>query len=209
MKVPRAACLALALSASAAFAENFPNTWNEVGDAGQTVATAQTPIGTGALEYIHGTISNGADVDMYRITITQPTSFYVDDGANFLSQMFLFSSTGLGIVMADTNAGGGGAVLHGFLVPAPGEYLLAVSAYNNDPLDSAGQMIWNDALRHVEHAPDGTSATNVLDHWNNAGVSGNGQYKLFLKATTYVPAPGAASLLVGAGLVGMRRRRAR
>ncbi|MDF3036630.1 MAG: hypothetical protein K0S28_1904, partial [Paucimonas sp.] len=49
--------------------------WNESGDAGQLLATAQEPLGNGPLRNIYGTVTNGADVDLYRIYISSPTTF--------------------------------------------------------------------------------------------------------------------------------------
>ena len=42
-------------------------TWNEIGDAGNTPLTAQTPIGTGALNTIIGTLSPATDTDVFKI----------------------------------------------------------------------------------------------------------------------------------------------
>lgn len=197
------------LLASVALGATWPTVWSEVDDAGQSVSTAQSTIGTGPLEYIDGELLTGSDVDIYRIRITDASAFYVDSGASFDAQLFLFSATGIAVTMADDNAGGGGAVLHGGFVPGVGEYLLAISAYNADPLDASNNLIWNDTPRNLERAPDGPSTSDLLDHWNNAGPTDGGKYKMYLKGVTFVPSPGAISLLGFAGALAARRRRAR
>ena len=63
--------LTAALLANPAHAVN----WTEVGDAGDLLSTAQEPMGNGPLRNIYGTISTNADVDLYRIFISDPTSF--------------------------------------------------------------------------------------------------------------------------------------
>ena len=50
--------------------------WTEIGDAGQLVSTAQMPTGDeGRLRNIYGTISTNNDVDLYRIYVSNPTTF--------------------------------------------------------------------------------------------------------------------------------------
>jgi PEP-CTERM motif-containing protein len=52
-------------------------TWNEISDAGDTPLTAQTPIGTGALHTIVGTLSPATDTDVFRIYIPDPSIFAI------------------------------------------------------------------------------------------------------------------------------------
>src|SRR5688500_1258917 len=49
--------------------------WIEAGDAGQLVSTAQEPTGDSRLRNIYGTISTNNDVDLYRIYVSNPTTF--------------------------------------------------------------------------------------------------------------------------------------
>ncbi len=182
--------------------------WTEVGDAGQTVPTAQITLGTGTLKLIDGELVTGDDADIYCIRITNVSQFYANSGASFDAQLFLFTMSGVGIAMADQNGGGGQAILDGTFVPAPGDYLLAISRYNNDPIDFVGDMIWNNTPRNVQRAPDGPSATDVLFGWNDGGPANGGKYKLDLKGVEYCPTPGAASALIGMlCVIGGRSRR--
>ena len=184
--------------------------WTEVGDAGQTVATAQITLGEGALKLIDGELTTGDDADIFCIRITDVSQFYANSGASFDAQLFLFTMSGVGIAMADNNGGSGQAVLDGTFVPAPGDYLLAISRYNNDPIDVIGDLIWNNTPRNTQRSPDGPSVTDVLHDFNNGGPSNGGKYKLDLKGVEFCPTPGAASLMFAAiGITGMRSRRRR
>lgn len=68
-----AMCLVVMLFATSASA--VPVTWNESGDAGNTPGTAQTPIGSGQLDIIIGTLSPATDTDVFRIYIPNPDIF--------------------------------------------------------------------------------------------------------------------------------------
>ena len=81
--------------------------------------------------------------------------------------------------------------------------------YNNDPVDAAGNLIWNNTPRTAERAPEGPSATDLLDHWNDGGPSGGGKYKIDLKGVMFCPTPGPVSLFGLAGVLAARRRRGR
>lgn len=187
----------------------FGGVWSEIGDAGQTASTAQATIGTGELKYIDGELKVGDDVDIYCIRITDVPTFYANSGASFDAQIFLFTMAGIALTMADQNGGGNQGILSGTFVPGPGDYLLAISRYNNDPVDASNNLIWNNTPRNTERAPDGPSTSNLLHHWNDGGPSTGGKYKIDLKGATFCPTPGAVSLLAFAGALAARRRRAR
>lgn len=145
--------------------------WVEQGDAGDLPATAQVPAGAGALTTIAGTIVAN-DADMYCINITDTAAFFAETcaGANYDTQLFLFRSNGLGINMNDDScsvqsrmaaAAVGCANFQG-----PGQYLLAISRYNRDPIDAAAALLW--AAGTGEHCADGPGAANVIAGWLNA-----------------------------------------
>ena len=130
------ACLLLAAQGA------FATPWSEVGDAGDLLASAQAV--AGGTTIIHG-LGGSGDVDMYSFTwggggLTIDSFF-----STFDTQLFLFDSSGFGVLGNDDHGGlcggaGGGLDscldLSGGL--AAGTYYLAISAFNTDPLDGGG-----------------------------------------------------------------------
>lgn len=132
--------LALALFAVPAMAQ-----WVETDDAGNLPATAQIPLGDGPLATIAGNLSVG-DVDMYCIMATDPAAFSASTvgGATFDTQLFVFTETGVGVIMND-DSGGLQSLVGAFgtcmYSAGPGTYYVAISRYNADPRDAAGGTI--------------------------------------------------------------------
>jgi len=153
-----------------------PFTWNEtldgLGDAGELPGSHQTPQGSGAMGGIAGALTSG-DVDMYLIEICDSAGFTASTitTATFDSQLFLFDANGLGITLND-DTGGAGSFISGAFVPQPGNYYLAISQYDRDPVDELGQELWLDAPFGGERAPDGPGAASPVQAW--AGTSGGG-----------------------------------
>jgi hypothetical protein len=160
--------------------------WNESldggGDAGDLPATAMTIPGAGPLTAIRGS-GGGNDADMYAIYICDPTSFSASTSnteTNLDTQLFLFNSSGIGVASDDDNpAGGFTSVITNTFVTTPGLYYLAITTYDKDPLDSSGNLIWNDTPYNVERAPDGPGAANPIAQWN-VGAGGSGGYLITL-----------------------------
>ena len=74
--------------------------WQEVSDAGQLLGTAQEPLGDGPLRNIRGAVSTNADVDLYKIFISDPTIFSASVESatgNFDSVLALFNQGGFGV----------------------------------------------------------------------------------------------------------------
>ena len=116
----------LALSGTPARAQS----WNEVGDAGDTPGTAQFTAGNGALNQILGTIPSATDVDMYCIRVTNWASFSACllCAANADEDIWLFDGSGKGVVAAQLCQGGCKGLSNAF-VPGNGLYYLAISAH--------------------------------------------------------------------------------
>jgi hypothetical protein len=150
--------LALAPSAFAA---------SESGDAGGLPSTAQD-VGSGAVTQILGSFTGGADVDVYRVCLTDGASFSASTVApmSLDTQLFLFDADGLG-VYANDDAGIGvrGSRLparHRFSPTSGGEYYVALSSFNNDPRSAAGEIF-----------PDVFSASLYPDGVVNAAGGGS------------------------------------
>lgn len=181
-------------------------TWAEVGDAGELAASAQSTVGSGPLSLITGSLAAN-DVDMFHIRIDDPSLFIAQHTAafDFDSQMFLFNMNGTGVAFRDDATGLRGAV-SGSFVPAAGDYLLAISGWDRDPVDAAALPIWNDTPFAVERAPDGAGAANPVASWSG-NVVARGQYEIAIRGASFVPSPGSAALAGIGGLLVARRRR--
>jgi hypothetical protein len=130
--------------------------------------------------------NDGVDVDMYIIHMCDPANFSastVNSGTTFDTKLFLFRMDGTGIVMND-NAPGGGSLksrLSNAFTSAlpPGDYLLAISAENNNPTNPLHGPPWLDFPHDIERAPDGPGAASPFDGWDANSASG-GAYQIDL-----------------------------
>jgi hypothetical protein len=157
--------------------------WVETGDAGQLPGTAQAPSGSGSLPGIQGTLTAN-DVDMYQINICNEANFSASlvNGTTFDTQLFLFTTAGIGVAFDDDTAVLQSALTSTF-VTANGNFLIAVAGYDNDAVDAGALELWIDTPFNVERAPDGPGAANPVASWSGAGASG--PYTLTLTGTCY------------------------
>ena len=135
---------------------------NGMGDAGNSLATAQVPFGPfgSSLASIQGHFAAGEDVDVYRIQICDATTFSattvhpVTGTAD--TSVFLFDDFGNGMQMDDDSPAGGSASQMGNeFVPANGGAYIAVTHHSVWPLNAAGAQIWESSPFDVVRAPDG------------------------------------------------------
>ena len=173
--------------------------WDEItnglADAGQTIATAQMPFGTGSLASIDGHFAaSGDDVDIYRINICDFANFSattvhpITNGGD--TQLFLFDDFGTAIQMDDdgtTTGDGLSSRMANQFVTANGGYYLAVSHYNIDPLNAGGFPIWENTPFAAVRAPDGLTNGGdiVLDSWSATQVATFTNYRLVLTGTCF------------------------
>lgn len=155
--------------------------WNEYhhgADAGDTPGGAQIINGSGTLESILCTYLPG-ERDIFKFRICDPANFRVvatptlQWGDLYNARLFLFDSTGRG-VLGINNSAGGDTVLAppaGVQLQA-GEYYLAVSSrcggidgFQAVPYDAQGQALWNFAESSSWNRtmpPNGTGAANPM-----------------------------------------------
>lgn len=162
-RLPLALLLALSLllaSPSAAV------DWVENGDAGELPAGQQTTIGVGPLTSVSGTIDNTSDRDLFCIRVVDQGLFFAnlsclnDTGLD----LWLFSTTGLGIAHND-GCSGGSTTVSGAFKPGLGSYLLGISADAATARNAGGQAIWAAGPLPAERAPDGPGAPGPITSW--------------------------------------------
>jgi hypothetical protein len=194
-------------------------------DAGSTAQTAQVILGTGALNTLAGSLSEGFGredyEDVYLIRITDPAEFsFTLVNAQFDASMFLFNVTrareGFGLLgnldsgfedvrptLTSFSNDGSGA-----RVNEPGIYALAITAGGRRPVSDAGLIYFFGEDRTEISGPDGQGGR--LPHKGWTGEGGAGVYRVDIFGATFVdvPTPGTVGLIAFAALsVGARRRR--
>lgn len=194
--------------------------WQEQGDAGKFVGTAQQTLGVGAIHSISGEFAAGfldSDFeDMYLISITNPSAFTITvNSSNGTLGLFLFNVTlgneGLGLVATIAGTGTlGNASNDGSLaaVNSPGIYALAIAVPGRYPISNLGP-IFNFANPNETSGPDGSGG--FLPHTDWAGTPGPiGDYGVELTGSGFfaVPAPCAIAAFGVCGVFASRRRRA-
>jgi hypothetical protein len=171
--------LALAPAAGAA---------DEVGDAGDLPATAQDLTGADVVT-INGTVADATDIDMYRVCVGGGGSFSASSvgGTMVDTQLFLFDSSGRGVYANDDQMDGVVQSLlparHALTPHAPGQYFLAVGAYNLDPL-GADEPIFGPGTGVV--GPTGPGGGEPVSGWGGR-PGGPGPYTLTLTGAQCAP----------------------
>jgi hypothetical protein len=187
-------------------------TWNETGDAGDSLFTAQSTVGIGPLTQINGTLPHDADLDLYLIRITDEANFlaYRVAVAQTDPDLWLFDLSGNGVTFNNTTAFGQTG-LTSVNVTANGLYYLGVSN-GGAAANSSGGPIWNtgNAGPFVgERAPDGTGAGSPFTSWSSYGVNNlTFNYTINLQGADFAVAPEPSSFSLGAlALVALVARR--
>jgi len=163
------------------------DTWTETGDAGDLPGSAQIPTGAGSLDAIIGTL-DASDADMFCIHIDTPTQFVGQTcgGASWDTQLFLFRADGMGVGMNDD-----GCSLQSMITSAtmncpnavgPGDYYIAITRYNRDPVDAGGALLWLSG--NAEHCADGPGAANPVAGWTGT-TSAGGAYTISFTAVSF------------------------
>ncbi|MBZ0150525.1 MAG: hypothetical protein K8J09_03265 [Planctomycetes bacterium] len=162
-------------------------TWTETAaGAGQTWSTSETPLGSGPLTRIQGTIDAGRAADIYLVRVDDLATFQVSTvgGANFDTQLWMFGADGIGLGHRDDDVGSGLSTLTGYGPYGPGTVLIAVSEYDNDPLDQNGDQLWNDTPYDTERWPDGPGAANPFTQWSGTSSTAR-PYTLTLRGASF------------------------
>lgn len=201
------AATAVAIIAAVPVAVAGPD-WDEMNapmEAGPLPGSAQTAIGAGTLGTIHGQLtgvlrgapSGGGDFqDMYRVLVVDPAGFSLEilPDTDFDTQIWLFDANGMGVLANDDAFPGNPlsamqneATDPGplFMLEDPGEYFIAVSGFDSDPVSGAAGPIFNQAVREEVSRPDGPGGNAPIQDWN--GPVATGSYTIKLTGVAFVP----------------------
>ncbi len=150
----------------------------EGGDAGELTATAQVVSGNGTLTQIDGVLTTG-NVDLYRIGICDFANFSATTvGLTSLNtQLFLFDSTGRPVSFNDDAAATTQSRITGTFLTANGDYYLAISGADRDPISASGEM-FVDAPATTERQPTGSGAAGTLTGWTGTDATAGGTYSI-------------------------------
>jgi hypothetical protein len=225
MKLLRPFCVLLGTLALAT-ATLEAQVYTELGDAGQTLGTAQNTGATGGqtLNTIFGTISAPGDADLFRITLNAPTTFSATTtfgGTTTLdTALFLFNNLGQAIY---TNDDVSGSSLQSTLPNgtsftmslAAGTYYIAISLSGNEPINLNGQLLFAAYIGGNSSSIRGAAAgvnPSTLSGFNGAtSFAETGAYRIdFTGTSTAIPEPSTTAfcfVAAGAAAVVARRRR--
>jgi|GEM_PF-1454287 len=194
----------------------------ESGDAGQLTGSAQGFAGSGAITAIQGGLTGGNDMaDMFRLYLSAGQAFYATTTAsglafnNFDTSLFLFDSSGHGLVANDDDPNvGPTSTINGFIPTVTGYYYLAIAGTGYIPV-SPGGAIFGDLLGGDQVGPSGAGGALGLSSWVSLTSEGDA-YEIILRGAaagpddvTSVPEPASLSMLMlGLGSCALLRRRA-
>ena len=154
-------------------------TWQESGDAGELVGTAQKPLGSGPLTTITGMLEQfppGGPVDMYCIEIPDPALFSatLSPGEAQDNPLFLFNAGSMGVTSQEgfysfVNGGPSPSTIANMFGAGPGTYYLAIGTHDKFALNPSSQFIWTmSPPQDFEAAPNGPGAPGPLQSWSHS-----------------------------------------
>lgn len=203
-------------------------TWDETGpvfgghpDADRLPATANVTAGVGPLTQINGWCLNGSDPDLFRITVTNASSFSASVSTTLAGRnlsLALFDANGYGVVANyDSSAGSTDPLISNVPGLTNGTYYLLVYGTVNYPTDALTNFIFvppasGSGQTGLVFPQAGTLPLSGFLTDFGAGFGGSfaaSPYTALLNGAGYAqtPTPGATALLGVAGLGLVRRRR--
>lgn len=195
----------------------------EAGDAGQSLGGAQVTAGSAAINTFSGTLltTSGSDyADLFRIYLSAGSTFSATTTAsawnvnNFDTSLFLFDSTGHGVVANDDDPAVGPTSTISSSVSTSGFYYLAIAGAGYTPV-SAGGSIFGSLVGANQVFATGPGGSGALSGWQSVTSDGD-SYEIVMQGAyagvvSSVPEPEPALMLLGGlgalGLAARRRRR--
>lgn len=199
--------------------------FSEVGDAGESLSTAQVvTAGLSPLTSIAGSLAGFDDpADLFQIFLTGGQSFSATTvgGANFDTRLFLFAANGAGVYFNDDAVSG---TLQStlpanssFTPTQSGTYYLGVSGFDYNPVNAAGDRLFPsltdfpgdvpaDSIFTAVFGPTGPGGSAPLAGFDGVILNEGGSYAIALTGATAVPEPVSTLALVLAGASGTALR---
>jgi hypothetical protein len=177
--------------------------WPEAGDAGQTLATAQV-VGAGAqpLLQITGTIPIGGDVDLFKISITDPANFRastVNAFTNLDTELYLFNSNGTPVYANDDVSGSLKSTLpagNPFSPLTAGIYYIGITVSDTEPVNAANQLLFSANSPSTAVRGGAAGVSGGLFGWDtSAGDETTGQYEIDFVGAATVPEASTVAML--------------
>lgn len=194
--------------------------FNEVGDAGESLGTAQVVSGSSSLESIAGTLSGFNDAaDLFQIFLTGGQTFSATTvgGANFDTRLFLFDADGFGVYFNDDAASNTFQSTlpanNSFTPTLSGIYYLAIAGFDYGALNAEGDRIFPGVNDFAIDVPESTIFTGVFGATGPGGalpletldgqiLNDGGAYAIALTGAEAVPEPISTVGLLIAGASG-------
>jgi len=183
--------------------------WNESGDAGDLIGSAQQTQGVGALTTINGVLDD--DIDIFTFNIVNSGTFSITVTNTLIdSMLYMFNAGGMGVVADDDSAGNLLSFVDFTNVgPVTGTMNIAIGNFFSDPWINAGNGWMWDPTSPVNEGPNANGASNPLDHWDSIGA-GADTYTLVLTGAEFAAVPEPATFMaIGLGLAGLALARRR
>lgn len=194
--------------------------FNEAGDAGESLSTAQVISGSSPLESITGTLSGFNDpADLFQLFLTGGKTFSATTvgNASFDTRLFLFDGKGFGVYFNDdasTSTFQSTLPANNSFTPTlSGIYYLAIAGFDYGALNANGDRIFpgiNDFSIDVPESsiftgvfgPSGSGGALPLDTLDGQILNEGGGYTIALTGAEAVPEPISTVGLLIAGASG-------
>ncbi len=167
--------------------------FSESTDVGDQINTAQVIGNFNSGDVISGSLTADlSNADLYKITLTAGTAFTATvNKPTFDTQLFLFDATGKGLTGNDNSDPVNLNALFTYTPSVSGTYYLAISGFDFDPKDSAGNFLFsNNSTGNFTLASSAILASWAENTFSDFGLdSGSYQITLSLSSVSAVPEP--------------------